>query len=36
MRKELSNEVIKLQEEEGKFAVINYDWIYSQSFRPRE
>ena len=36
MRKEFSNEIIRLQEEEGKFAVINYGWIYSQSFRPRE
>ena len=36
IRKELWNEVVSLQEEEGKFAVINYDRIYSRSFRPRK
>ena len=36
IRKELWNEVVSLPEEEGKFAVINYDRIYSRSFRPRK
>ena len=36
IRKELWNEVVSLREEEGKFAVINYDRIYSRSFRPRK
>ena len=36
IRKELWNEVVSLWEEEGKFAVINYDRIYSRSFRPRK
>ena len=36
IRKELWNEVVSVQEEEGKFAVINYDRIYSRSFRPRK
>ena len=34
--KGLWNDVVRLQEEEGKFAVINYDRIYSRSFRPRK
>ena len=34
--KGLWNDVVRLQEEEGKFAVINYDRIYSQSFQPRK
>ena len=36
IRKGLWNEVFRLREEEGKFVVINYDRIYSQSFRPRK
>ena len=36
IRKGLWNEVFRLREEEGKFAVINYDRIYSRSFRPRK
>ena len=36
IRKRLWNEVVRLQEEEGKFAVVNYDRIYSRSFRPRK
>ena len=36
IRKELWNEVVSVQEEEGKFAVINYDRIYSRSFWPRK
>ena len=36
VRKGLWNEVIRLWEEEGKFAVINYDQSYSQSFWPRK
>ena len=36
VRKGLWNEVVRLREEEGKSAVINYDRIYSRSFRPRK
>ena len=36
IRKRLWDEVVRLREEEGKFAVINYDRIYSRSFRPRK
>ena len=36
IRKGLWNEVIRLRGKEGKFAVRNYDRIYSQSFRPRK
>ena len=36
IRKGLWNEVVRLQEEEVKFAVINYDRIYSRSFWPRK
>ena len=36
IRKGLWNEVVRLREEDGKFAVINYDRIYSRSFRPRK
>ena len=36
IRKGLWNEVVRLREEEGKFAVMNYDRIYSRSFRPRK
>ena len=32
IRKRLWDEVVRLREEEGKFAVINYDRIYSRSF----
>ena len=36
IRKGLWNEVVRIREEEGKFAVINYDRIYSRSFRPKK
>ena len=36
IRKRLWDEVVRLREEEGKFVVINYDRIYSRSFRPRK
>ena len=36
IRKRLWDEVVRLRGEEGKFAVINYDRIYSRSFRPRK
>ena len=36
IKKGLWNEVIRLREEEGKFAVINYDRIYPQSLPPRK
>ena len=36
IRKGLWNEVVRLREEDSKFAVINYDRIYSRSFRPRK
>ena len=34
--KGLWNEIVRLWEGEGKFAVINYDRIYSKSFWPRK
>ena len=36
IRKRLWNEVARLWKKEGKFAVINYNRIYSQSFRSRK
>ena len=36
IRKGLWNEVLRLREEEGNFVVVNYDRIYSRSFRPRK
>ena len=36
IKKALRNDVVRLREEEGKFAVINYDRIYSRSFRSRK
>ena len=36
IRKGIWNEIVMLQEEEGRFAVINYDGIYSPSSQPRK
>ena len=35
IRKGLWNEVVRLREGEGKFAVRNCDRVYTRSFRPR-
>ena len=36
IRKGIWNEIVMLQEEEGRFAVIKYDRIYSPSSQPRK